>query len=187
MNTLNEGTSCRVRRGMARRRVATTLLAAIVVASLSPRVHAGCDPTPADNAHTIWTESKNAGLGDSDARMLIGIAGCESGFDEGALSGTGNAGLFQIGRAAWDAAGTGYSFDASKFDPTANTRVAVRLHQKYGWSPMWKCCGPPYNPSNEDPYLLYALDHLKPNLPCGCNAALRAAGYGSLATSTCYN
>jgi len=168
------------------------LAAALSLLALAPaaRGRAQCDPTPRDNAATIAAEAARAGLHTLNGFVLVGIAACESALDERQISPTGHAGLFQFGRTAWNHARATYfhdalSFDAYRLDPRVNAQVAVQVYAHEGVEPYWKFGGPPYTPANMDPFLLY-LEGIRPNLPCYCKAALEEAGYGFLASATCY-
>jgi hypothetical protein len=74
-----------------------------------------------------------------DDRDALRVVGCESGFEQGARSGSGRySGLFQFDQRTWQAVGgTGPPAEASVEE---QTRRAWRLYQQRGWAP-WPSCG----------------------------------------------
>jgi hypothetical protein len=73
------------------------------------------------------------------------IVACESRFDPGAVSSTGDHGLFQVNRATWARPGhpdpvadwIGRNW-GHVYDPFVNAEMARRIYAAYGWS-MWAC------------------------------------------------
>ena len=171
---------------------ARALVAAVVAFTL-----AGC--TPEQNAQIIIDAALDAGLSPYGAIDMVGIAACESGLKDGAVSwGHTNYGLFQMGEGAWNEARR-FRPDlppwspSNALNPIANATAAATLIAHIGDSP-WHSPAP-YTVCNTDPYILrldrlHAKNHPESatELTCACNAALRAAGYGGVLTSNqCYN
>lgn len=73
------------------------------------------------------------------------VADCESNYDPGAVSPTGDHGLFQINAATWNKPGhpdpvadfIGRNWHR-RYDPVMNALMANKIQDRYGWR-MWSC------------------------------------------------
>jgi len=82
-------------------------------------------------AEIIYAAATEFGL---SGDYLLSVAGCESGLNPQAYSGTGYYGLFQFDQQTWSAYGYG-----SMYDPVAQSRTAARLIAA-GQSSRWPNC-----------------------------------------------
>ena len=73
------------------------------------------------------------------------VVRCESNYDAGAVSSTGDHGLFQINAATWNKPGhadpvadwIGRHWH-QRYDPATNALMAKMIRDRYGWR-MWAC------------------------------------------------
>ncbi len=90
-------------------------------------------PVPASGGiqEIIYAAAAEYGL---DGAYLLGIAGCESGLDPGAVNAAGYHGLFQYDNTTWSEYGYG-----SIYDPVAQARTTAMLISE-GQSSRWPNC-----------------------------------------------